>query len=259
MNGAVAGAESRIPGIEALITRVSEMATDPQGPFRKRSCTGAFDCGRVFYGNDFSRQRNVPLVLAEDTGLELGAPSSGSVSLFLSTGEEGIVPEGMWLAGPDFKDIRGQSVSYAQVVMARVSPGFAPPDLNLRALMNLTSSIPGCMTRCNRGRIWIRLHRDLVEGGFSLADLGGALVSAYRRSECMVSDPAVLLVAGDDKTVSRLRKIQAMAEAINAESGRLRQEREGFIDCDELNCSSCTEQEFCGLLQKLISKRGKKR
>ena len=115
------------------------------------------------------------------------------------------------------------------------------------------------MTRSMPGRIWIRVHKDLIQEGFSLEDAGNLILRAYNESPHKgIMRIAVVIVADHQELVSRFEKIVAMARVINGEHEKLRWQDDGLFTCDELNCDSCGERESCSLLQELIVKRGNK-
>lgn len=259
--GAVMDIPAGIRPHDGLISMVREMIDDPRNGFREYRPAGLAPGGgpgRRAQGPHAGR--NYSLVLAEETAVELGAPSERSASLYLWTDEEGSVPEGIWIAGPELPRIAGCSVSYAQIVMVQVRPGADPLDRGPRGLMNLTNRIPGCMTRCLQGRIWMRIHRDLLARGFSLADIGETILSLYRdEARNSIARAGVVIAAGDPDLVSKIGKIQAMARVINGENRKLQMEEDGSLSCDELNCASCGEKAFCDVLRDVISARRRKK
>jgi CO dehydrogenase/acetyl-CoA synthase beta subunit len=245
-----------VMGHDGQIAMVRDMIEACPSPFRRGMVAPLRD-GKPFPGRDADTGcGRMALVLAEDAAVELGAPSQRSVNLFLWSRDVELIPEGLWLAGPDCADLKGQSVSYAQVVMAGLKPGIDPLDASLENLMNLTNRIAGFMTRSLQGRIWIRIHRDLAGRGFSLVDVGGAMASAYaREASGTVEKLGIVLVAHEPDLVSRLQKIQARARVINGENRKLQLEADGSFSCDDLNCSSCDEKTYCDVLRELIVKR----
>ncbi len=258
--GAVRDINDGIRSHDGLISMVREMIDDPRNCFMDHRHAGLLPGGppeRRDYGPPAGK--NSSLVLAEDTAVELGAPSMRSVSLFLWSAEENAVPAGIWTAGPELSLIRGRSVSYAQIVMARVRPGADPIDGSLRGLMNLTNRVAGLMTRSLQGRIWIRIHDRLLAGGFSLADIGERILSIYcDEAGGLISRIGVVIVADDENLVAQAAKIQATARVINGENAKLRMEEDGSMSCEDLDCSSCGEKRFCDTLRDVISARREK-
>ncbi len=246
---------------DGLIAEIKEMIAGPENGFKEYKPGGAFP-GLRPPGRKEGRaaKKQYSLVMAEDTGVELGQPSTQSASLFLWTCDDGAVPEGIWIAAPEFKAMKGRPVPYAQVVVAQMRPGIDPAEAGVRSLMTLTNRIPGCMTRSLQGRIWIRIHRDLVDAGFGLPDIGRALFSVYRdEAREAVAAAGVVLIADRPDLVARIERLQAMARVINGENRKLRLEEDGALECDDLNCGTCNEKPYCDTLREVLIVRRRKK
>ena len=242
---------------ELLISSVSDIISDPCFGFQK--CETPSDGSGWNCTDQPGKRKRSNLVLADDTGIELGPPSEKSASAFLWTTRRGVVPDGIWIAGNDFSRMQGRSVPFAQLVMVELVPDADPMEPGMRTLMNMTNRVAGYMTRSMPGRIWIRVHKDLIQEGFSLEDAGNLILRAYNESPHKgIMRIAVVIVADHQELVSRFEKIVAMARVINGENEKLRWQDDGLFACDELNCDSCGEREFCSLLRELIVKRGNK-
>lgn len=95
--------------------------------------------------------------------------------------------------------------------------------------------------------------------GFSLPDIGELMLSAYREeARDTVARACVVLIADNPELVAQVEKIQAMARVINGENRKLQVEEDGSMSCEDLNCGSCGEKQFCDTLREVITSRRNK-
>ncbi|MBW2702800.1 MAG: hypothetical protein JRF33_18415 [Deltaproteobacteria bacterium] len=171
------------------------------------------------------------IVTAEDMGLELGAPGLASISSLLWTNKKGLLEDGIQTAGRDFPKAHGEALAFGLLIMVQVDAGFDPTGPNFQSLKNLSNRLPGYMGRSMPGKLWVRLHRDLLAKGFSMSALGQCLALAYREAVPELRAVRVVLVSGENDLLKEMDS------------------------CDDLDCSSCDEQETCDIIRDLIVRR----
>ena len=191
------------------------------------------------------------LVLEEDTALELGNPAVASLSLVL-WGEAGDVYDGrITLAGPDSSESAERSLPFAQVVIA----GGSFPDEygSYRDIRDAVydTRLEGLSVRAmpSRQTMWCRLSRDAVSSGFSLVDLGAALVKALS-SVRDVSAAEVLFVTSSAADVRRLAPAAAGAQRLIDAMMKMYQE-------ENYDCETCEYQDVCDTVMDLKKIRGR--
>ncbi len=205
--------------------------------------------------NKKKKSRGDFVVLGEDTAIELGSPGTLSVSRFLWTGKQGLVKDRAYIIGDRLGEFTARRVSFLQFVITELDEGALECDDSLYSKKNLSNRIPGYMTRTLPGKIWVRIHRDLMQRGFSLSELACELHDAYCSGSHGVKKSDVILVAGNDSVIEKFIKISEAASLISTENRKKRWIEEGVLNCDDLNCDSCEEQSGCNTIREAIQMR----
>ena len=180
------------------------------------------------------------LVLGADTALDLGNPTSGSRAFLLWDATEN--PGDVHLVGADVPALleRGdREVSLGLVI--RVQADF---DEEYDAYLDLKEALYGVAldgltlrSMPSQSHLWLRLHRDAAEGGFSLAHLGAALVDTLGAVEG-VSAVQVVFVTDD---AVRLAALAPLADDVQRRVAALvKRHEEVDAECDE-----CEYQDIC--------------
>lgn len=177
------------------------------------------------------------LVLEEDTALELGNPSVASLCLLIWTGS--VEGGAIRLVGPDVRDAVGPSIPFAQVVIA--GGDFTDEYECYRDLRDAVydTKLEGFMTRTmpSRRSIWCRLGRGAFESGFSLGDLGSALIARVGALEA-VTGVEVLFVTSSPEDVERLEGAVAGAQRKIDAMMKMYQEK-------NFDCETCEYRDVC--------------
>lgn len=185
------------------------------------------------------------LVLEEDSGLELGKPDIGSIFFILWAGESEVEDGLISLVGPDAGEAVERSIPFAQVVMVRGS--FTDEYDCYRELRDAVYDIglKGFMVRTlpSRQSIWCRVGREALEEGFSLGDVGTALVKTLKDVD-FVSGVEVLFVTSCREDLERLGPTAAGARRL-VEAMMKMYEEENF------DCSTCEYQDVCETVGEL--------
>ncbi len=210
---------------------------------------------RLGFRNASDKQAKPVIVTAEDMGLELGAPGLSSVSSLLWTTKAGLFEDGIQIAGRDFPKAHSEALAFGLLIMAQVDTGFDPTGPNFQSLKNLSNRLPGYMGRSMPGKLWVRLHRDLLAEGFSMSALGQCLALAYQQAVPELRAIRVVLVSGENDLLEEMERISLQARIISGDNEKLVFEDNGLISCDDLDCSACDEQETCDIIRDLIVRR----
>lgn len=191
------------------------------------------------------------LVLEEDAALELGNPALASISLLMWSEDGGVNDGRITLAGPDVAEAAGPSLPFAQVVV--VEGSFTDEYGSYRDIRDAVydTRLEGFSVRAmpSRQSIWCRVSRDAADRGFSLVDLGAALIGALKEVQGVRGAEAVFVTssAGDVKMLA-----PAAAGAQRIVDAMMKMYQEENFDCD-----TCEYQDVCDTVMDLKKIRKK--
>jgi len=181
------------------------------------------------------------LVHADELGAELGPPGTRSESAVLLTREVAALHDGrLSLVGPEPAD--GEAHPFAQLVLTAATE--QPDPFQLHRTRRLDHRLPGYMVRATPDRLWARVSRARLAGGFDLATLGGALVAAYRDDHPALAAVEVVL-ATDPEAVEALRPVVAAARLLARRAQRLVLQADGAWQCLDGTCETCDDRPVC--------------
>jgi len=189
------------------------------------------------------------IVLAQDTGVELGNPRQESLSLILWTDMPSRISDGqITVIGPDLPESRGKSLPFAKIVIAAVH-GFSEENTCDRwqemDLLRFDIDLAGYMMRAvsQYQREWSRVSHDSLDKGFSLSILGSALIDTMKAKE-YIDAVEILFVTESPEAVRELRELAGGAMAIIGALSRMNEE----IDAD---CTNCDYRAVCDAVDGL--------
>jgi len=198
------------------------------------------------------------IVLAQDTGIELGNPRQESLSLILWAEEHVHIQDGrITVIGPDLPDAQGKSLPFAKIVMAAVH-GFDEENTCDRwqemDLLRFDINLAGFMMRAvsQYQREWSRVSHVALENGFSFSMLGSALMDRMKAKE-YIDGVEILFVTESPEAIRELREVANDAMAIIGALNRMNEEIEA-------NCPACDYRAVCDAvdgLREMHSRRGK--
>jgi len=178
------------------------------------------------------------LVLEDDTAIELGNPRIASLSSLVWS--EGPVEDGrISLVGPDVSEMDERGVPFAQVVIA--GGKFTDVYESYRDVREAIydTVLEGFMVRTmpSRQSIWCRISREAVSGGFSLEDLGDALIWNLKTVE-PVTGAEVLFVTSSVADVERLAPAASGARRVIEALMKMYEEK-------NFDCETCEYRDVC--------------
>ena len=195
------------------------------------------------------------IVLASDTGVELGNPRSESASFMIWTGKEDQVQDGrINLIGPDINESKGGSLPFGKAVIFGVrgmdenncyerhrQMDMARYNLNLKGYMMRAVS--------QYMREWSRVSNEAVEKGFSFAVLAGALSSIYKAID-FVDSVEYIFVTSSSEDVKLMAEKGARVERLIGAMNKMATEM-------AFDCGSCDYTDICSEVEGLRNMRGK--
>ena len=202
------------------------------------------------------------IVLASDTGVELGNPGNESSSFILWTEKSDEVRDGLVsLVGPDLASSTGQSLPFGKVVILAVE-GMDENNCYERhreidiARYNL--NLKGYMMRAVSQylREWSRVSREAVENGFDFSVIAAALLDIYKGID-FVKKAEFVFVTSSREDVSLLREEGSRVERLIGAMNKMAFEMS--FDCGTCDYTDvCTEvEDLRNMRQNLIEEKEK--
>ncbi len=211
------------------------------------------------FGFVAGRRKGSPeVILAEDTAVELGHPSTASLSAVLVTWDPGLVRPGrITLVGPDLDD--GPPAPgprpFGQVLMLAARPGSVPDPFVLDSAQYLLHKLPGYAVRSVPGKLWVRISRRGRQAGLTLRVVGAALIAAYTGDFEEVEAAEVVFVTSSASDVEALSEVAVEARILSGRHKKLFLGADGEIECRELACDTCEEKPVCDNLRDIVIQR----
>ncbi len=200
------------------------------------------------------------IVLAQDTGVELGNPRDESASFMVWTGDVGAVRDGLvHVVGPDLPESMGSGLPFGKAVIIGVT-GMSEENCYERhralELARYDLNLKGYMMRAVSQylREWSRVSRGAVEGGFSFAVLAAALSGLYRAVD-FVESVEFIFVTSSAAEVRRLGEAGSRAERLIGAMNKMAAEMS--FDCDTCDYTDvCSEVEGLRSMRNTITGKG---
>jgi len=193
------------------------------------------------------------IVLASDTGVELGNPEKESASFILWTENTGEIKDGrINLIGPDISGSKGESLPFGRVVILGVK-GMDENNCYERhrqidtARYNL--NLKGYMMRAvsQYMREWSRVSIEALANGFDFTTIAGALSSIYRPIEFIKSVEYIFVTSSADDVRfigEKGLRVQRLIGAMNKMATEM-----------TFDCGSCDYTDLCSEVEGLRSMR----
>lgn len=221
--------------------------------------------GAVTLAGEFGfteKKKGTPeVILAEDTAVELGHPSTASKHILLVTSQRELINHGrISIVGKDLNAMdKNKKHPFAQVIMIAAHPGRPPDPFELDNAQFLMHRLPGYMVRSVPGRLWVRIGKKALDTGLTLKTVGSALIAACMGDFEEVESAEVVFVTSGADEVEALTRVATEANILAGRHKKLVLGVDGEVECTELNCDTCDEQETCDSLRDIVIKRRKQR
>ena len=181
------------------------------------------------------------MILRHDMAYELGGGTLPAIGLTAVTTDEGLVPEdGLYLCGPDLRDI-DRDTQFARAALIRVKKDTVSEGQRFYRLIKDLDHTKyhfypeGFMLRISsyERRECVRVSREAVKNGISLAGMGGLMINAFRKNRAVEAVRLIYITAPDAK-LSGLAALSRKAEAITD-------------TIDHIGTMAVTDCDACGL------------
>lgn len=192
-----------------------------------------------------------PIMISKDeTYLELGPPSKESISFVLQYPNAKDIYNGrITLIGSEVNELKGQSISFAQII---IIAGKTDEKLHKRVerAQYIGKYIEGYMIRSLSHRIWSRISFDIMKKQFSFEKLGMALMLIYLTSFTHIEAIEIIFVTSSDKDVKELKPFLVESQKISAKKFNKLKKR---YECDyEWDCIECPNSDICDEIKDMI-------
>ncbi|MFC1849799.1 hypothetical protein ACFL27_06285 [candidate division CSSED10-310 bacterium] len=197
----------------------------------------------------WKRQNRGCLVMARDTAIELGHPTTDSLFFPLVTSTPQKIEDGkITLIGKDIPALKKSPVSFADILLVeteafgedQTSERFFEIDM-VRHRLNLEGYMLRATTQ--KMREWSRVSRQAIEKGFSFQVLGSEMINAYHRIG-FVRAAEILFITENEDLIRQLtplgRKVTDVTRALNT-----------IFDKLEFDCDTCTLKDVCAEIEGL--------
>jgi len=198
-----------------------------------------------------------PIILKEDTFVELGHPAAGSCSLCAATKDASLVTDGvLTIIGPDIPESQGRLLPFAQLILACCRDEIGETSLAMDRIVHSASQFPGYMLRSVPDRIWARVSNNAARSGFSLKDLGARLYGALLRQCQEIIGVEIFFVTSSK---SDIMDVEGIVQPVRQKLGKIQTyERlpDGSYECTTgLDCTECPEKTVCDNIRDVITIR----
>ena len=240
-----------------LIARVREFIAERDTDTR----SNVAPLGRAELASGFGfteKGKGIPeVILGDDVAVELGHPSTASLSIVLLTRRLELVEDGrVTVVGPDVGEIgRGDKRPFAQILMLGVARGSAPDPFTIDNAQYLMQRFRGYVVRSVPGRLWARVSRRGLADGLTFNAVGSALRAVYKYDFEGIEKVETLFVTSSVADVEALKPVAIEADILAGKHKKLALGIDGEIECTELDCETCDEKPVCDNLRDIVIKR----
>ncbi len=197
-----------------------------------------------------------PLILREDTAVELGGPATAGTTFLLWTDDVSLVSDGrITLIGPDITETTEAVLPFGQVVLVAGSSLNKELQPRLERDLRDAEAVPGYAVRSTGGRIWSRVSREARNQGFSLRQLGSTILTHFRRKQDAVTAAEIVFITSGVEDVQSLERIGAQVRKLSHDlrRERLKQVSDDVYECQTgVSCDVCTDKEVCTDIRQIV-------
>ena len=222
---------------------------------------------RVWHARPFDdlegtpQQTYSPIILKENTAVELGGPRTVGSNFMIWTEDVSLVCNGqITLVGPDIPETRGGTLPLGQVTLVGGLALSKEIQSRLEREQYAAERVPGYMVRSTGGRIWSRVSYEALDNGFSFRSLGATILCHLRAKLAAVNVAEILFVTSSVEDVQNLEKIGAQVRKLSHDlrRERIKETADGEYECEsDISCEACPDNEVCSEIREILVIRKK--
>ena len=202
-----------------------------------------------------------PLILKENTAVELGGPQTAGSTFMIWTKDVSLISDGqIMLVGPDFGEVNGGTLPFGQVTLVGGPAISKEIQSRLEREQYAAERLPGYMVRSTGGRIWSRVSFQALDDGLSLRSLGASIIAHLHDKLPTVTAAEIIFITSSIDDVQNLERIGAQVRKLSHDlrRERLRETADGQYICEnEISCEACTDNEVCSEIREILVIRKK--
>jgi len=197
------------------------------------------------------------IILKEDTLLELGHPSVGSLNASLTTNESSLIDNGhITVIGPEISEMQGRQLPFAQIAVGSCQEQVNDLPFLMDRALHTSAQTDEYMVRTQPGAIWARLSKSAATSGFSFEQLGKRLIQSLLHKIDSLEHLELFFVTGHKSDIGELTEIIAPAKTRLNKLKTFARTDDGEYECStDLDCDDCSEQEVCDTIRDVIKIR----
>ena len=183
------------------------------------------------------------IILNDETAVELGHPSTESVSFLIWTeSADKIKDNNITIIGPDLDQTNAERIPYGKIVLVKTT-GFDKDNAYKRFEkmdhLKFKSELEGFMLRSvpQDYKEWSRVSKKAIKSGFNLKVLGGELIRDLKTLD-FVEAVEIIFITSSKEDVARFKPIGEIVSKATMAMNRM------FEDL-EFDCEHCTFREVC--------------
>ena len=187
-------------------------------------------------------------VYGSQCGAEYGIPPALSLSYVVPV--QTLDQAGMFFCSGNEKIEQGSRGSYLQIILLRSS---GERDISrLLRKRSLVGELPGYMARSRGTETSVKIHRDLINEGFSIMHCAAAAAELYHKIGYAFDDMTIISGMSCDDAIALLRApVCAFSASIDNE--RERDIAKIIDDCTkQTDCVVCDDKPVCDSIRQML-------
>lgn len=183
------------------------------------------------------------IILNSDTAIELGHPSTESLSFLMWTESAGKINDNhITIIGPDLDQTDAERIPYGKIVLVKThdfNEDNAYKRFEKMDHLKFRSELEGYMLRSvpQDFKEWSRVSQKALKSGFSLRILGNELIRDLKQLD-FVDEAEIIFITSSKEDVGRFKAIgETVGKAIQAMNKM-------FVDL-EYDCDHCGFKDVC--------------
>jgi len=187
------------------------------------------------------------IILNHETAIELGHPSTESLSFLMWTESAGKINDNnITIIGPDLDQINVERIPYGKIVLVKIhdfDEDNAYQRFEKMDHLKYKSELEGYMLRSvpQDFKEWSRVSKKALKSGFSLKKMGNELIRDLKEIE-FVDEVEIIFITSSKEDVRRFKPIaETVGKAIQAMNKM-------FVDL-EYDCEHCGFKDVCNEIE----------
>lgn len=183
------------------------------------------------------------IILDNETAIEMGHPSTESVSFLIWTESAGkVIDNRITIVGPDLDQVKNKQIPFGKIVLVKTT-GFDENNAYKRFeqmdQLKYRSEMKGYMLRSvpQNCKEWSRVSKPALQAGFNLKILGSELIKDLKALD-FVEAAEIIFITSNKEDVARFKPIGEIVSKATMAMNRM-------FDNLEYDCAHCSFKDVC--------------